>query len=173
MATTELTYKGYTGSIEVSIEDECLHGRVLFIDDLITYEGNTVEEIKIAFQNATDRYIAYCLKTGKPANKPYSGTFNVRIGSSRHRALAQQAHKEKTSINDVVCKAIDIQQASINQSTFVTVQASTEAAIVEKTEVTTFYKMESQSPINPTSSTSSTTATRFDLWSTHSSPGNC
>ena len=132
-----------------------------------------MEEIKIAFQNATDRYIAYCLKTGKPANKPYSGTFNVRIGSSRHRALAQQAHKEKTSINDVVCKAIDIQQASINQSTFVTVQASTEAAIVEKTEVTTFYKMESQSPINPTSSTSSTTATRFDLWSTHSSPGNC
>ena len=25
--------------IEVSIEDNCLHGRVLFIEDIVTYEG--------------------------------------------------------------------------------------------------------------------------------------
>ena len=40
-----LTYKTYIGSIEVSVEDECLHGKILFIDDLITYEANTVQEI--------------------------------------------------------------------------------------------------------------------------------
>lgn len=105
--SAELTYKEYSGSVEVSIEDGCLHGRVLFINDLITYEGNTVDELKTAFQNATDQYIAYCEKTGKPANKPYSGTFNVRIGADRHRALARLAHKKKTSINEVLCQAID------------------------------------------------------------------
>ena len=36
-----LKFKGYTGSVEVSLEDGCLHGRLLHIDDLITYGGNT------------------------------------------------------------------------------------------------------------------------------------
>jgi predicted HicB family RNase H-like nuclease len=110
MSASELVYKGYTGSIEVSLEDSCLHGRVLFIDDLITYEGNTVGEIKTAFENATDRYISYCERTGKPANKPYSGTFNVRVGADRHRALALLAFRSKTSINEVVCQALDSYQ---------------------------------------------------------------
>ena len=75
---SNLTYKGYTGTIEASIEDNCLHGQILLIDDIITYEGTTVENNKAAFEEAVNRYLAYCEKTGKPANKPYSGTFNVR-----------------------------------------------------------------------------------------------
>jgi predicted HicB family RNase H-like nuclease len=42
-------YKGYTGSIEVSVEDSCLHGEILFIDDIITYEGTGVDELQVSF----------------------------------------------------------------------------------------------------------------------------
>ncbi len=108
MADNELKYCGYTGSIEVSIEDGCLHGRILFIDDIVTYEGQTVGEIAAAFRESVDRYIAHCKETGKQPNKPYSGSTNVRIGQERHRALAQLAFRRKSSLNDLICQAVDM-----------------------------------------------------------------
>ena len=85
MSANKLIYKGFTGSLDASLEDECLVGKVLFIDDIVTYEGDTVPALKANFQAAVDRYLAFCEKTGKAANKPYSGTFNVRVGSDLRR----------------------------------------------------------------------------------------
>lgn len=102
----DLKYKGFTGSAECSVEDVCLHGKVLFIDDLITYEGETVTEIKAAFEAAIDRYLAYCEKTGKPANRPYSGSFNVRVGADLHRHAAECAQRTGVKLNEFVVNAI-------------------------------------------------------------------
>lgn len=117
MANNDITYKGFSGSIETNIEDQCLHGRILFIDDLISYEGETVPNVVQAFQDAVDRYLAYCERTGKPANKPYSGSFNVRVGIDRHRKLAQRARNEDLSINELVCLALDheLHQADVSE----------------------------------------------------------
>jgi len=60
----KLSHNGYTGSVEVSFEDNCLHGRVLFIDDLITYEGATAEELLVSFNAAVDHYITTARKPG-------------------------------------------------------------------------------------------------------------
>lgn len=109
MSKADLNYKGYTGSCEISVEDECLHGKIQFIDDLIGYEGTTVNELKDAFKAAVDRYLEYCKKTGKPANKPYSGTFNVRVGPDLHRRAAQAAYKLDLGLNEYVTKAIQYQ----------------------------------------------------------------
>lgn len=49
MSKDLMMHKGFTGSMEASIEDECLHGRILFIDDIVTYEGETVAELKDSF----------------------------------------------------------------------------------------------------------------------------
>lgn len=103
-----ILYKGYTGSIEVSVEDSCLHGRVLFIDDIITYEGVTVADLAAAFEGAVDRYVTYCKETGKAANKPYSGTFNVRVGPQLHRKAAQKAYALGINLNVFVTKAIKV-----------------------------------------------------------------
>lgn len=101
-----LSYKGYTGTIDASVDDNCLHGRVLFIDDIITYEGNTVDDIKLAFEKAVDRYLAYCEETGKPANKPYSGTFNVRVGQELHRKAVEAAYHRGITLNEFVAQSI-------------------------------------------------------------------
>jgi predicted HicB family RNase H-like nuclease len=101
-----LTYKGYTGTIEASIEDGCLHGQLLFITDIITYEGDTVDDIKISFEEAVDHYLAYCQDTGKPANKPYSGTFNVRVGQELHRKAVEVAYHQGITLNDFVAQSI-------------------------------------------------------------------
>jgi predicted HicB family RNase H-like nuclease len=101
-----LTYKGYTGTIEASIEDGCLHGQILFITDIIAYEGNTVDDIKASFEEAVDHYLAYCKETGKPANKPYSGTFNVRVGQDLHRKAVEVACHQGMTLNDFVVQSI-------------------------------------------------------------------
>lgn len=105
---SNLTYKGYTGTIVASIEDDCLHGQLLFIDDSITYEGNTVEGIKSSFEEAVDRYLAYCAETGKPANKPYSGSFNVRIGPELHRKAVKAAYDSGIKLNELVTQSIQV-----------------------------------------------------------------
>jgi predicted HicB family RNase H-like nuclease len=113
---SNLKYKGYTGTIEASIEDDCLHGEILFINDLITYEGNTVAEIKSSFEEAVDRYLAYCEETGKPADKPCSGTFNVRIGPELHRKAVEAAYEQSLTLNEFVTQSI---QAAIDQNRIV------------------------------------------------------
>lgn len=112
-------YKGYTGTIEASIEDGCLHGKILFIDDIITYEGNTVDDIKTSFEEAVDRYLVYCNETGRPANKPYSGTFNVRIGREMHRKAVEVAYHRGIKLNDFVTQSI---QSAIEQNGVVKVE---------------------------------------------------
>jgi predicted HicB family RNase H-like nuclease len=105
--TNALVHKGYAGSTEVSLEDGCLHGRVLFIDDLITYEADTVPELQAAFKDAVDRYLAHCELIGKSPAKPCSGTFNVRVGETLHRRAAVAAAVTGQSLNDFVTKAIE------------------------------------------------------------------
>lgn len=106
MVANTMTYKGYSGSVEPSIEDECLHGRVLLLDDMITYEGTTVPEIVESFHAAVDRYIDYCARTGRNPNKAYSGVFQTRIDPELHREAARAAAKRNIKLNEFVSQAI-------------------------------------------------------------------
>lgn len=101
-----MKHKGYSGSIEASLEDNCLHGEVLFISDLITYEGATVKQLEKDFRKAVDVYLADCEKRGKEPNKPFSGTFNVRIDPTDHRSAAEAAVFTGISLNQWVANAI-------------------------------------------------------------------
>ncbi|MCL2459614.1 MAG: type II toxin-antitoxin system HicB family antitoxin [Desulfobulbus sp.] len=71
--------KGYIGTVEYSEEDNCLFGRIGGCRDIISYEGESVVEIRQAFEDAVDDYLKHCAATGKEPNKPYSGKFVLRI----------------------------------------------------------------------------------------------
>lgn len=54
-----LEYKGYQGTIET--EDNILFGHVLGLKNtIISYEGNTINELKTDFQNGIDDYLENC-----------------------------------------------------------------------------------------------------------------
>ncbi len=60
-----MKYKGYTGSVDFSDEDNCLYGEVLGMSkDKITYEGTNVDELRKDFEGAVDDYIANCKADG-------------------------------------------------------------------------------------------------------------
>lgn len=65
-----LQYRGYTGSIEVSIEDNLLHGKVLDFNGLISYEGTTIEELIADFHEAIDDYLEQCEANGITPQQP-------------------------------------------------------------------------------------------------------
>jgi len=57
-----LTYKGFIGSVHFSAEDDVFFGKVEGINDLITFEGGSVKELKNAFHYVIDEHIKDCEK---------------------------------------------------------------------------------------------------------------
>ena len=52
-----LSYQDYIASIHYSSEDDNFFGKILGIDDLITFEGSSVKELKQAFKEALEDYL--------------------------------------------------------------------------------------------------------------------
>lgn len=112
-------YKGFYGSMEVSPEDECLVGEVLFTHSKIIYIGETITELKQAFEEAVDAYLDHCKDKGIEPEKSMSGSFNIRISPDQHKQLALKALELDCSINACVVAAVEQffnSQDSIEQS---------------------------------------------------------
>jgi len=101
-----LHYKDYVGNVEFSEEDGVFHGKVVGLKSLISFEGNSVSAIIKDFHNAIDEYLDFCAETGKQPEKPFKGSFNVRIGADLHRKAALAASARKISLNTLVEDAI-------------------------------------------------------------------
>ena len=115
MRSDLMVYKDYFGSVYYSEEDETFFGKIQGINDSITFEGESVKELKSAFIEAVEDYIALCKEIGKEPLKPYKGTFNVRIESELHKKLALEAIKKGVSLNQLVEEAIKNQVAKMTK----------------------------------------------------------
>jgi predicted HicB family RNase H-like nuclease len=102
-----LSYKNYNGTVEYSKEDSCLFGKVVGIKSLLSYEGNSIKELQKDFEMVIDEYLSDCEERGVQPEKPYKGTFNVRISPELHRNIAVYAIEHGKSLNAVVEEAID------------------------------------------------------------------
>jgi predicted HicB family RNase H-like nuclease len=108
MKTTDvLTYKGFIGSVHFSAEDDLFFGRVEGINDLITFEGDSVQELKGAFRYVVDAHIADCEKENLPAEKSYKGSFNLRLTPDLHRRAVIAAKAHNSTLNAFVKQAIE------------------------------------------------------------------
>lgn len=95
-----MTYKGYTGQVEFDDEADLLHGRVTGITDVITFQGKTVDEIRQAFHDSVDDYLAFCRELGQEPDKPFSGKLPFRTSPERHRKIYLAAKRAGKSINE-------------------------------------------------------------------------
>lgn len=103
-----MNHKGYVGKIvEVDEDTGLLHGRVLGIRDVVTFEGRTVEEARAAFLDSVDDYLAFCTEMGQSPDKPYSGTFNVRLAPQVHRDVSIAAEVSGKSLNAWVADVLE------------------------------------------------------------------
>lgn len=101
-----MKYKGYWGSVEYSEDDDCLFGKILGIRGLISYEGQTVQELRKYFHESVDEYLEDCKNEGRQPEKPFKGGFNIRIGIELHRKAFVYAQEHDTSLNNLVVEAL-------------------------------------------------------------------
>lgn len=108
-----MSYKGYIGSVAFSEEDDILFGKIEGIGSVVTYEGKSVLELKTAFHEAVDDYLAFCEEKGIEPQKSYSGSLNVRLTPNIHSQVATLAKKAGISINAFIREAVESKVAAM------------------------------------------------------------
>lgn len=102
-----LTYQGYAARIEFSSEDECFVGHIAGIQDTVGFHGESVAELKAAFEEAVEDYLETCERVGKTPQKPYSGKLMLRLPPEVHAAIATAAELSGQSINQWASEALN------------------------------------------------------------------
>lgn len=103
----KLVYKSFIGSVHFQADDETFFGRIEGITDLITFEGESVRELKTAFEEAVEDYIELCESIGKAPYKSFKGSFNIRINPHLHRKAFEKATVKGMTLNQFVQAAIE------------------------------------------------------------------
>lgn len=112
MAHDVMKYKDFLGSVHFSAADDRFVGRIEEIDDVVTFEGDSVAELKAAFHEAVEDYIELCAAAGKPARRSFKGSFNVRITPELHRNVYRCAVEDGISLNQFVQQALEHEVAA-------------------------------------------------------------
>ncbi|GAB1458017.1 hypothetical protein MASR2M48_33250 [Spirochaetota bacterium] len=60
-----ILHKDFIGSVHYNAEDEIFFGKIEGIEDPISFEGNSVSELKSSFEEAVEDYIQICKESGK------------------------------------------------------------------------------------------------------------
>lgn len=97
-----LKYKGYIGSVETDFNDNILYGKLLHIQDLVSYEADCPTDLKKSFEEAVDDYLSECKQLGQEPDRPFKGLFNVRVSPVLHRELALSARSGDKTLNQYV-----------------------------------------------------------------------
>ena len=94
-----MTYRGYTASMTFDPEDKIIVGRVLDVDDIITFHGDSVAEFESNFRTVVDGYVAACEHLGAAPEKPASGKLMLRVAPEVHAAALKAAALGGVSLN--------------------------------------------------------------------------
>jgi predicted HicB family RNase H-like nuclease len=105
-----MTYRGYAARIAYSEEDGCFVGHIAGIRDVVGFHGESVAELRAAFEDAVDDYLETCARLGRTPQKPYSGRLLLRVDPLLHARAAMLAEAQGKSLNawaqEVLARAV-------------------------------------------------------------------
>lgn len=102
-----MTYKGYAARVEYSEEDGCFIGHLVGIRDVVGFHGESVSELRTAFEEAVDDYLETCKKLGREPDHVYSGQFRLRLTPELHARAAITAQTQGKSLNAWVSEVLE------------------------------------------------------------------
>ena len=104
-----MKYKGYSGSMEYSEDDNCFYGKVLGLrKSLIMFEGDSVASLRKDFEESVDFYLETCKEKQQKPEIPFSGKLILRMPSSLHGEAAEKAADAGISLNEFINRAIQM-----------------------------------------------------------------
>ena len=101
-----IKYKGFIGNVHFSADDAVFYGKVEGINDLISFEGESVQELITAFHYVVDEHIKDCEAENKELQKSYKGSFNIRLSPELHQRIATIAKMRGQSINKFIADTL-------------------------------------------------------------------
>lgn len=102
-----IEYKGYIGKVEFDDEAGIFHGEVVNVRDVITFQGDSVQGLRQAFQDSVEDYLAFCAERNEEPEKPFSGVFTLRLAPDLHRDISIQAKLANQSLNSWVTSLLE------------------------------------------------------------------
>ncbi|MDH5540541.1 MAG: type II toxin-antitoxin system HicB family antitoxin [Rhizobacter sp.] len=102
-----MNYKGYTARIEFDERDAIFVGRVLGLRTMISFHGETVAELRTAFETSIDEFLRDCKEQGLRPEKPASGKLMLRVPPEVHGAALVAAQAAGKSLNQWATEVIE------------------------------------------------------------------
>ena len=101
-----MEFKGYYSNPRYSAEDNIFWGKLDGINDSISFEGTSVNELQAAFAEAVEDYLDTCKRNGMTPKTPFRGRFEINITPDLHRKIAVFAANRDVSFNHAVETAL-------------------------------------------------------------------
>jgi predicted HicB family RNase H-like nuclease len=95
-----IKYKGFTAKIEFSADDNVFFGRLLGVDDIVSFHAENVEDLNKEMKETVDFYIETCEKFGKSVKKTFNGKLLFRFSSELHAKIVESAARRGKSVNE-------------------------------------------------------------------------
>ncbi|MHB8079588.1 MAG: type II toxin-antitoxin system HicB family antitoxin [Candidatus Krumholzibacteriia bacterium] len=96
---TTLAYREYLARVELDLDAGILHGEVVNLRDVLTFQATSIDELRREFANTMDDYLAFCAERGQQPERPFSGRALLRMPPDLHRAVATCAARSGLSLN--------------------------------------------------------------------------
>lgn len=94
-----LQYGNYYGTVEFDLKERRIYGRILGLNDKISYEGTDLDSLERDFREAVNDYVNFCNEIGKEPEKSFSGKILLRVDPELHGQVAAAAQRSGMSIN--------------------------------------------------------------------------
>ncbi len=105
-----IEYKGYIGVVDFDPEIDLFHGTVINTQDVITFYGASVAELRKEMQKSLDIYFEVCEEQGKVPDKPFSGELTIQTSLELYCRIAKNAARRQLEIEvylqEIVEKAV-------------------------------------------------------------------
>jgi predicted HicB family RNase H-like nuclease len=102
-----IDYKGYIGVFEFDPDLDAFHGTVINTNDVISFYGSSVAELREEMRRSVEEYLAFCREQGREPEKPFSGNILIRTSPELHRRIALEAARRHVSMNTYVQEALE------------------------------------------------------------------
>ncbi len=97
-----MEYKGYVAKIEYDEDAEIFSGMVINTRDIITFQGESVGELRKAFEDSVEDYLSWCEEDGRKPEK-----LNLRLNPEIHQKAAILAKLKGMSLNSYIEMAVE------------------------------------------------------------------
>ena len=97
-----LPYKDYLATIELDPDAGLFHGEVINTRAVLTFQGRSIDELSAAFSETIADYEDWCRERGKEPERPYSGSFTLRMPPDLHRRVAEAAARSGKSLDGFI-----------------------------------------------------------------------